>query len=968
MNIMNNYRNSIRTGERTRCRQLAAALCRLMLIVFALVPLMILKGIAATYHVSPSGLDTNPGTSAAAPWKTITKANTTLVAGDTVLIHAGTYSGQAIDPNNSGSAAGGYITYKAANLAGYPAETQPVITSPPTVTIGSRTPKVGIVLDGNHHIWVEGVKVSGGSADPPLGTGANLHSWAVLNNANSNVITANNFIYAKGWSGMSLQGANGSSYNKITGNQLWVCGTYDAYSGTNKSGGCMVSDAFTIWTLSDHNLIEGNDMSYGGHNVFNIEGSFNVFRGNYFNNNWSKFAAEVLGQTLTTDIPSHVIDGNDNVGYRIGEFGPGADNNAEATQIGVGYNLFENNILTGVRQPYYGSLSNFKNSPVMKVIGTGQIVRNNYYFDNIGGGLAPGVLFDGVKNFVYFARNHHLYNNTFFDMGGMVFDARDYEDSTGRLDQNVFMNNLVFLDRQNAAYATSIFDVDVKMENKLGPASVVLETNKFFNNSFLKASEAGGGDGKFYVNTVGVQTREFYEANYPLNFFNNIERDPLFVTASGARDTKEEFDVQPGSPMIDAGAFLTTTTAASGNTNVVAVLDAGYFFPGISQLGVAGDLVKIGTNALVQVTAVNYTNNTLTLASAVSWSGGAANVNLDYRGAKPDIGAREFASGGALPAAPSNLIATTNGSNRIDLAWTDSSTNETQFRIERQVGAGSFALLTNVAAIVGSGGTGIYSDTNLNSGTAYTYRVRADGSNGNSDWSAEASATTPSGGGSVTNLYEAELLPATGSSGDVISTYFEAQASAGTNSLLTANATNDFITYTVNVPAAGAYNVRVRLPKFSNCGKCFLYLDGSASAQGAEMDLYNASVFAYEEVDLGDVTFTNAGNHFFKFQVSGKNASATSYKLTFDYLKLIGNSPLPPPAITGASVSSNNFVISFSTEVGGVYEVQRTDTLTPPAWTSIATNLPGTGGTIQIADTSGINQLQRFYRVKLAAP
>jgi len=962
---MNNYRNNTRTVEGTRCLWSAASLRRLAQGVCILALLMTVSSLAATYHVSPSGFDTNPGTNAAAPWKTITKANSTLMAGDTVLIHAGTYSGQAIDPNNSGSAAGGYITYKAANLAGYPAETQPVITAPPTVTIGSRTPKVGIVLDGNHHIWVEGVKVSGGSADPPLGTGANLHSWAVLNNANSNVITANNFIYAKGWSGMSLQGASGSSYNKITGNQMWVCGSYDAYSGTNKSGGCMVSDAFTIWTLSDHNLIEGNDMSYGGHNVFNIEGSFNVFRGNYFNNNWSKFAAEVLGQTLTTDIPGHVIDGNNEVGYRIGEFGPGADNNAEATQIGVGYNLFENNILTGIRQPYYGSINQFRNPPVMKVIGTGQILRNNYYFDNVGGGLAPGVLFDGVKNFVYFAKNHHLYNNTFFDMGGMVFDARDFEDSTGRLDQNVFMNNLVFLDRQNAAYATSIFDVDVKMENKLGPASVVFETNKFFNNSFLKASEAGGGDGKFYVNTVGVQTREFYEANYPLNFFNNIERDPLFVTATGLRDTKEEFDVQPGSPMIDAGAFLTQTTASSGNTNVVAVLDAGYFFPGIAQLGVAGDLVKIGTNALVAVTAVNYTNNTLTLASAVSWSGGAANVSLDYSGAKPDIGAREFASGSAL-LAPTNLIATTNGSNRIDLAWTDNSTNETQFRIERQVGSGGYTFLTNRPAIAGNGGSGNYSDTNLSAGTAYTYRVRAEGSNSNSGWSAEAGATTPGGGGGVTNQYEAELLPATGSSGDVISTYAEPSASAGTNSLLTSGAVGDFITYTVNVSVAGTYNVRVRLPKFSNCGKCFLYVDGSSNAQGAEMDLYNAAVFAYEEVNLGDVTFTNAGNHLFKFQVSGKNASATSYKLTFDYLKLIGNNltPLTPPTIAGTTISNNNFVLTFSTESGGVYAVQRTEDLIPPTWTPVASNILGTGGTIQITDTNALTRPRTFYRVQ----
>ena len=47
---------------------------------------------AATYYVDgASGLDTNPGT-IGSPWKTINKANTTLVAGDTVYIRGGTYS------------------------------------------------------------------------------------------------------------------------------------------------------------------------------------------------------------------------------------------------------------------------------------------------------------------------------------------------------------------------------------------------------------------------------------------------------------------------------------------------------------------------------------------------------------------------------------------------------------------------------------------------------------------------------------------------------------------------------------------------------------------------------------------------------------------------------------------------------------------------------------------------------------
>ncbi len=69
---------------------------------------------ATTRHVNIlTGVDTNPGT-AAAPWKTITKAvqPTSVAAGDLVYIHAGTYA-EAVNVLSSGTAAGGFITYQA---------------------------------------------------------------------------------------------------------------------------------------------------------------------------------------------------------------------------------------------------------------------------------------------------------------------------------------------------------------------------------------------------------------------------------------------------------------------------------------------------------------------------------------------------------------------------------------------------------------------------------------------------------------------------------------------------------------------------------------------------------------------------------------------------------------------------------------------------------------------------------------
>jgi hypothetical protein len=89
------------------------------------------------------------------------------------------------------------------------------------------------------------------------------------------------------------------------------------------------------------------------------------------------------------------------------------------------------------------------------------------------------------------------------------------------------------------------------------------------------------------------------------------------------------------------------------------------------------------------------------------------------------------------PDAPSGLSATAVATNRIDLAWTDNSTNETSFLIERSFNNFSF---TQIAA-TGPNATS-YADTNLFAGTTYYYRVRATNGGGNSAYTEVASATT----------------------------------------------------------------------------------------------------------------------------------------------------------------------------------------------------------------------------------
>lgn len=96
----------------------------------------------------------------------------------------------------------------------------------------------------------------------------------------------------------------------------------------------------------------------------------------------------------------------------------------------------------------------------------------------------------------------------------------------------------------------------------------------------------------------------------------------------------------------------------------------------------------------------------------------------------------------AVPDAPTSLTATAAGSTQINLAWTDNSDDETGFRIERRIGAGSWGTVTSVSA-----GSTSYSNTGLSPSTTYEYRVYAYNGAGDSTASNTDSATTDSEGG-----------------------------------------------------------------------------------------------------------------------------------------------------------------------------------------------------------------------------
>ena len=101
----------------------------------------------------------------------------------------------------------------------------------------------------------------------------------------------------------------------------------------------------------------------------------------------------------------------------------------------------------------------------------------------------------------------------------------------------------------------------------------------------------------------------------------------------------------------------------------------------------------------------------------------------------------------SAPAAPSNLTATAVSSSRVNLTWTDNSTNESGFKLERSTDGVNFS---QIAIFVAN--TISFANSSLNASTTYYYRVRAyDGTN-NSDYSNAASTTTQATPAAPSNL------------------------------------------------------------------------------------------------------------------------------------------------------------------------------------------------------------------------
>jgi len=361
-----------------------------------------------------------------------------------------------------------------------------------------------------------------------------------------------------------------------------------------------------LWVAhSDYNIFERNHITKGRHNLWVITASsFNVIRNNYFHN-----ASQKIGTICDNELAKH----------------PPVIYNATK------HNLVENNTFAYTPPPPVADLTA---GPYNGIQFAGQecIIRRNVFHDNEGGGidltLYPDESMYNTDNRVY---NNVFYNNHY---GGVAISSNRTYTFYG----NILKNNIIY---QNdfIDYERRLPELDgrpVQVVTYRTSSDYLFDGNNIFNST----------PGEDYIISTGSLSD--WQRDHPDIFtLNNIEKEPMFVLIDTGYDptiphaANHDFNLTEGSPMIDAGTYLTTTRAAGTGTEMP-VSDAKYFYDGYGIEGEAGDTIQLaGQTTRARITDINYNTNTLTLDRSLTWTAGQG-VSLVYSGNGPDIGAYEY--------------------------------------------------------------------------------------------------------------------------------------------------------------------------------------------------------------------------------------------------------------------------------------------------------------------------------------
>jgi uncharacterized repeat protein (TIGR02543 family) len=577
---------------------------------------------AATYYVDKAtGSDSRAGTSVSTAWATIGKANATVKAGDTVYVRAGTYD-EIIEPYQSGSS-GAPITYM--NYSGETVTLRGEAGQPYIVTIGagvhsSWNAKSYIVVDG---FTIRHINPKGVSSRPIL---------VFINGGNSSYnVIRNCTIQCQGsavWQGFIEDAVEvyAAKYTTIENNHI---------SGYPRLG-------VYVNGIAQYTTIRGNDIRDCVDSCIDLSSSKGTMQYTLIENNVIDHSLCEDGVQFENnyDLPSGTVDSNSNRGVVIRN-NIICNNGENGVDLkGAAYVIIEDNIFYGCKGDNDGGLNpsvgDIRYPGAFTIMhGTGPsssyvTIRRNVLYDGPGG-ITPENYFK-------------IYNNT------IVYNNRDYSGTNsswgtgGGTNKPTFIGIDAWLGVQGVGIKNNIIGGHNAAEVAIirGATALDIDNNLYFNdNGALLVDFRGMSNWSWvsfsqwpsFLTSQGVQGDDSHSR----------QAAPLFVNVpADLTGTPDHFDfhLQSGSPAIDHGGFLTTTTSAGQGTSIP-VKDAGYFFDGYGI--VDSDTIQLqGQSVTARIVSIN--SNTLVVDKSLTWSSGQG-VSLAYQGSMPDAGAYEYGGG-----------------------------------------------------------------------------------------------------------------------------------------------------------------------------------------------------------------------------------------------------------------------------------------------------------------------------------
>jgi len=732
------------------------------------------RQLLSTYYVAPTGSDTSAGTSAA-PWQTLQEASNNVQAGDTVIVKAGTYAG--IDFTDKNGTANARITFKA----------------DPGVVINKPAAYAGVVLWHSSYITIDGFTIN-----------ASGMQTGILSGSSDYISLQNNTIDGAGTWGIqaSMSDYIDIGYNKVSNTQ-WQHGIY-------------VSDQAYKPYIHDNYLYHNNytgiqlngDIASSGGSVSDplggiIYGAI-VERNVLIDNSQGSWVHMNMDGVQSSIIRNNIIYSSNGHGNGISIY-----------QIDGGHGS-KNNVVVG------NTIVNVGQSAVTITGGT-EPSSGNKVFDNILYGnartLEPSTInidaaslegFQSDYNIITGRYGHYVsYQQTdFVDFANWTSPTAAWKGSTPNMTQLDAHSVVVSNDAALAALFVNLANADLHLRagslaiDKGTPVSELLTDLE----GTARPQGAGYDMGAYEYGGVvtptapaapsGLTASAASATQINLTWADNSTNETGFKIERMAAGGTWSLIASVGAGVTSySNTGLSASTAYSFRVSATnAVGDSGYSntasatTQAVATAPVAPSSLTASALNTTQITLswVDNSNNETgfkvermtgatwsqigTVAAGVTTfadSGLSASTAYSYRvRATNAVGDSAYSNTAtattlapAAPAAPSALAATVMGSSQISLKWTDNSSDETGFKLERMAAGGTWAQI----AALGAGVT-TYADSGLSASTAYSYRVRATNAVGDSAYSNTASATTIATG--TTSIWTNSTTPAVAAATD----------------------------------------------------------------------------------------------------------------------------------------------------------------------------------------------------------